>query len=126
MGAGTLRRLSFRRGARLKQGRDFTRLRQEGRRLAFGCLALNWQKAQGRPASRLGVITSGKIGAAVVRNRARRLVREAFRIHQHELALPVDLVVIARHSIVQKGFAEVEKDLLTTLRKVRLLNEPTA
>ena len=57
----------------------------------------------------------------MVRNRARRLLRESFRLHQHELAQPVDLVLVARPSISGKGLADVEKDFLTTLRKAGLL-----
>jgi ribonuclease P protein component len=56
-----------------------------------------------------------------VRNRARRLLRESFRLHQHGLAQPVDLVLVARPSIVGKDFAQVERDFLTTLRKAGLL-----
>ena len=55
------------------------------------------------------------------RTRVRRLLRESFRLHQHELAQPLDLVLVARPSIVGKGFAGVEKDFLTTLRKAGLL-----
>jgi ribonuclease P protein component len=61
------------------------------------------------------------VGGAVARNRARRLMREAFRRHQLELAQPVDLVLVARPSIAGKGFAEVERDFLITLRKAKLL-----
>ena len=57
----------------------------------------------------------------MVRNRARRLLRESFRVHQHDLAAPVDLVLVARPSIVGKGYVDVEKDFLTTLRRARLL-----
>jgi ribonuclease P protein component len=71
----------------------------------------------------LGVITSRRIGGAVVRNRARRLLRESFRLHQHDLAAPVDLVLVARPSIAGKGFAAVERDFMTTLRKGRLLSQ---
>jgi ribonuclease P protein component len=56
-----------------------------------------------------------------VRNRARRLLREAFRLHQHDLARPVSLVLVARASIVAKLFAGVEKDFLTAMRKADLL-----
>ena len=117
----TAKDLRFGRAARLKQGRDFARLRQGGQRLASGCLIANWQRLPPGSPSRLGVITSGKIGGAVVRSRARRLLREAFRLHQRDLAEPLDLILIARHSISGKGFAEVEKDFLTTLRKSGLL-----
>ena len=121
MAAGTPERLRFGRAARIKQGRDFLRVRQNGERLVTGCLIANWQRLPAGAPSRLGVITSSKIGGAVVRNRARRLLRESFRLHQHDLAQPVDLVLIARQSIAEKAFAGVEKDFLTTLKKARLL-----
>ena len=121
MAADSPQRLRFGRGARIKQGRDFARVRSEGERVVLGCLIANWRLLPGDSQSRLGVVTSGKIGNAVVRNRARRVLREVFRLHQHELAKPVDLVLIARASIRGRAYAEVEKDFLTTLRKARLL-----
>ncbi len=126
MGAEAPVRLGFGRAARLKQGRDFARLRQSGERLVTGCLVTNWQRLGLGASSRLGVITSGRIGGAVVRNRARRLLRESFRLHQHELAQPVDLVLVARPSIAGKTFTEVEKDFLTSLRRAGLLKSRSA
>ena len=117
MGAEVPQRRTLGRAARIKQGRDFAGVRREGQRLAGGCLIANWRRRSVAGDSRLGVITSGKIGGAVVRNRARRLLRESFRLHQHELAHPLDQVLVARPSIAGKALAEVEKDLLTTLRK---------
>ena len=114
-------RLTFGRAMHIKQGRDFSRVRQEGQRSIYGCLIANWRKLPPESTHRLGLVTSGKIGNAVVRNRARRLLREAFRRHQHDLTQPVDLVLVARNSIVGKGYAEVEKDFLTILRKAGLL-----
>jgi ribonuclease P protein component len=126
MAASTPQRLPFGRAARIKQGRDFARVRRAGERLVIGCLIANWQRLPEHSASHLGVITGGRIGGAVVRNRARRLMRETFRLHQHELAGPVDLVLVGRPSIAGKGFAQVERDFLTTLRKARLLKPVSA
>jgi len=70
------------------------------------------------------VITASKIGGAVERNRARRLLRESFRLHRHQFARPLDLVLVARPSIAGKGFASVKKDFLTTLQRAGLL-KPT-
>ena len=114
-------RLKFGRAMRIKQGRDFSRVRQEGQRLVHGCLIANWRKLPADSTHRLGVVTSGKIGNAVIRNRARRLLREAFRLHQFDFTHQVDLVLVARASIVGKAFADVEKDFLTTVRKAGLL-----
>ena len=42
-------------------------------------------------------------------------------MHQHDLTRPVDLVLVARASIVAKQLGAVEKDFLTTMRKAGLL-----
>lgn len=86
-----------------------------------GCLIANWLPLQAGLASRVGVITGRKLGSAVQRSRARRLLRETFRLHQHDLRQPVDMVLVARSGIVAKGRVEVERDFLTVLHQGRLL-----
>jgi ribonuclease P protein component len=114
-------RLRLGRSLRLTQGRDFRRTRAEGMRMPWGCMLANWNPA---PRLRLGVIASRQIGDAVVRNRSRRLLKEVFRRHQYELAGAVDLVLVARASIVGKSYAAVERDFLAGLRRARLLRAP--
>jgi ribonuclease P protein component len=99
---------------------EFARAKAEGKRLICGCLIANVLPRRSGQASRLGVVTSKKIGGAVARSRARRLLREGFRLHQRDLARPVDLVLVARPSIAGKTFAEVENDLMRVLRQARL------
>lgn len=108
---------------RIRQGRDFQRAKSQGKRLVQGCLIANWLELPVNSASRVGVITSRKLGGAVARNRARRLLRESFRLHQHELKQSVDLVLVARDSIVGKALADVERDYLAALKRARLLKE---
>ncbi len=98
---------------------EFSRVRAEGRRLVHGCLILNWAEGKA-PVSRLGVVTSRKLGPAVDRNRARRLMRECFRRHQHELKQNVDMVLIARNSINGRGLTGVEQDYLVALQRAGL------
>ena len=112
--------LRFPRARRIKQGRDFARARSEGKRLASGCLIFNWVSVAPNSEGRLGVISPKKIGNAVERNRARRLLRETFRLHQHDFGEPVNLVLVARQSIIGKKFAEVEHDFLRALQKAGL------
>jgi ribonuclease P protein component len=100
------------------------RVRQVGERLAQGCLIANWNKLPAGATPRLGVVTSKKIGDAVQRGRARRLLRESFRLHQHDLTQPVEMVLVARNSIAGKMFADVEKDYLTALKRAGLV-KPT-
>jgi ribonuclease P protein component len=119
MAEPTSQRLRLNRAMRIKQGRDFLRVKQAGRRLVNGCLIANWAGRDG--GTRLGVVVSKRVGNSVARSRARRLLREAFRTHQLELAQPVDLVLVARPSIGGKAFSEVEQDFLTVLNKAGLL-----
>jgi ribonuclease P protein component len=114
------KRLRLGRASRLAQSRDFARVRQQGERLAQGCLIANWNRLPDGALPKLGVVTSKKIGGAVDRSRARRLLRETFRQHQHELAQPVELVLVARNSIAGKKLADVEKDFLAALNRAGL------
>ena len=121
MPPGPSARLGLPRERRVRQGRDFLRLKNEGQRLVHGCLIVNWIVLPPGAPSRLGVITSRQIGGAVERSRARRLLREAFRLHQLELIHPVELILIARRSIVGRKAGDVAKDFLVALGRAGLV-----
>ena len=93
--------------------------------MAHGCLIANWKTLPTASRSRLGVITSRKVGNAVARSRARRLLRESFRRHQLELTVPVDMILVARPSILGKSFVDVERTFLSAARKAGLLKGGT-
>ena len=110
--------LALPRGRRLRLPGEFSRVRNIGQRLIVGCLILNWKEA---PSTRLGVVTSRRIGSAVERNRARRLLRECFRPIQVKLNKPVEMVLVARKSINGRKMVQVEVDFLTALNRAGLL-----
>lgn len=121
MAAEQSARRTMGRQARIKRGRDFLQVRQAGERAVRGCLIANWLRLPSAPHSRLGVVVSKKVGGAVVRNRVKRLLRESYRRHRHQLTQSVDLVLVARPSIAEKDFASVDRDVVTTLRQAGLL-----
>ena len=71
--------------------------------------------------SRLGVIASKRVGNAVIRNRAKRLIRELFRKHKHHILIPSDIVVLARSSITKVPFTQLEHLYIQALRKASCL-----
>ncbi len=87
-------------------------------------LIANWRELPTGAYPRLGVITSRKIGNAVARSRARRLMREVFRKHRAELLPPADMVLIARPALTGKTYAEVERDYLHVLKHAHLIKSP--
>lgn len=115
--------LRLARTRRIKQGCDFAEIKTYGQRQVAGCLIANWKTLPAGTTSRVGVIASRKLGSAVVRSRAKRLLRETFRLHQHDFREPANVVLVARAGIVGKKFSQVERDFLAVMRRARLLKE---
>ena len=67
---------------------------------------------------RIGLITSRKVGNAVDRSRARRKLREVWRLNRHRLGGKVDVVIVARRAIVAAAHTDVETELLRLLSKL--------
>ena len=116
----------FPKSSRIQASADFRANRENGQRLAKGCLLANWQSLPPDSPSRLGVVTSRRVGKATVRNQARRMMRECFRLHRRELLEAVDLVLVARQSIAGRGFQAGERDFIRLLKKIGLLPETAA
>jgi ribonuclease P protein component len=102
--------MRFRRRQRLRTGAEFDAVFKRGARLD-GRLFLLVAAANGRPFDRLGLAVSRRVGGAVARSRARRLLREGFRRIDRAPGPGLDLVVVARAPLVRRGQAEVDREL---------------
>jgi ribonuclease P protein component len=107
--------------ARLTSRRDFKRVFTQGRKVVGRNLIVWAGKAPNRSGARLGLSVSAKLGNAVVRNRLKRLTREAFRSQRKSLTSPGDLVVYLRPGCRWRHLREAQQDLLEACVKAGLL-----
>lgn len=71
---------------------------------------------------RLGITTGKKMGCAVERNRARRIIRAAFMSLSPEITKNCDIVFVARHRILKLKSTELEKVFRAHLTEAGVLN----
>ena len=73
--------------------------------------------------NRIGLTVSKKLGHAVVRNRARRRLREVYRLNEAMFKPGFDIVVVARHRCVTADFQKLTKAYLSLAQKAGILVE---
>lgn len=110
------------RDQRLTRSSDF-RAAYDGGRKAVGRYMVLYALARPEGARRLGVVTGRKIGGAVQRNRARRLLREAYRRNRHRLSATADVVLVARAALLAARASEIEAELMALAERAGLWKE---
>ena len=106
----------------LKLNHVFRRLYAKGDS-AVGRLVVVYARRNGTDGNRLGITTGAKLGRAVDRNRARRRIRESYRLNESRLKRGYDVVIVARGAAIDGDFQEMQKSFLRQCKKLRLLKE---
>ena len=104
----------------LKLNHVFRRLYAKGES-AVGRFVVVYAKRNGSQVNRLGITTGVKLGGAVERNRARRRIRETYRLSENRLKRGFDLVIVARTAAIDGNFSEMQRSFLHQCKKLNLL-----
>ena len=84
----------------LNDNRDFLMLYKKGRYVSSKYSVI-YVRPNGRPFNRFGITAGKKVGNAVCRNRAKRLIRLAYRENEAELPIGMDMVIVARSRLCE-------------------------
>ena len=105
----------FGKSQRVRRRAEFQRVFDSGYRVSSRYFTLLFAPGAALSA-RLGIVASKKLGDAVRRNRAKRLIREVFR-HLDTPPAAVDVVVIPRRELFDAPFPDLERDFRAAWRR---------
>ena len=114
--------LSFPKSRRLTRTAEFARVREDGRKYRGDMITVAATSADDSDQPmRLGIVASRKVGNAVVRNRARRRIREIVRKHQRQTRGGVWVVIIISAKAGRATYAQLEDEYLRLAGRASIL-----
>ena len=105
---------SFGKRERLAKRPQFEHVMNRGHKRKIETVCTVFFLPNGLDRKRLGVIVSKKIGNAVVRNQAKRKIREIFRQIKNRIEPAMDVVVVSGRDLVSLPSSVLERKLLTS------------
>ena len=100
----------------LRRKSDFTSIYNRGKSVGDRYVVVFYRK-NNHPYTRKAFLASKKVGNSVKRNRARRLMKESFRLTDFKIPEGYDLIFIARNTIVNAKCQDVKKSLESALKR---------
>lgn len=109
--------LQFSKEMRLRKTPDFKRV-FDARKVAADRILIVFALENGLDSCRLGLSVSKKMGNAVVRNRWKRLIREAFRKNHDQFSAKVDMVIVPQRGATKPDAEELARSLVKLVAKI--------
>lgn len=116
--------LALQRQYRLTRDDEFKQLRSKGRSWANPLVVL-YTLPSDQDITRIGISASKRVGKAVKRNRAKRLIREAIRLRYPEISPGWNLLFVARKPVAEARFEQASAAVEQLLRRAGLLTRPS-
>lgn len=116
-------RLRFPGTARLTRSSEFARVRAEGRAFHGKAMVVSVLPGavEAKEGTRIGFITSRRVGGAVVRSRARRRLREVVRADRPHLQQGCWIVIIAKTPAATAPYADIQKEWRNLAKRAGVL-----
>ena len=110
-----MKQYAFDKSKRLTKRAHFQSTYRRGRSCADGGMVLIVARSRGK--TRVGFSVGKKVGNSVVRNRARRLLRESYRLIAPEVRDGFNLIFVGRASLARCTFVQVQRSMRALLTK---------
>lgn len=111
------------RSHRLRKNEQFQEVFQKGNSAANKQFVLYSAKQEGQAAFRAGISVSKKIGNAVIRNRVKRLIREALSRLESKIPSGLDLIIIARPGVEAMSLDAIEQSLVHVMKRAKVIRQ---
>ena len=109
--SGPRKRAVFPRSVRLLRRSDFARVYKQGRRHFAAHMTVFYLRRPEGDGLRVGFSVARVLGGAVERNRMKRRLREAVRVHWPALSAPVHVVINPKKSVLKADFSELSNEI---------------
>ncbi|MCF0230467.1 MAG: ribonuclease P protein component [Parasporobacterium sp.] len=103
----------------LRKKEDFNHIYKKGKSIPERYIVMFYRR-NNLSYNRTAFLASKKVGNSVQRNRAKRLMKESFRLTECNIKNGYDIIFIARNTINGKGFKDVSRSLDNALRRGKL------
>lgn len=114
--AGQPSRVRFRSDERIRRRLEFQKVYQRGTKVHGRFLTL-FLLPNERSVGRLGIAATRKLGGAVRRNRAKRLIREIYR--RNKVAPGFDLIIVPKREFLDASLSTLEAEYRRNLARAR-------
>lgn len=101
----------------LKKNKDFRIIYNKGKSLSTRNIVIYYMKSL--DIGQVGFVVSKKVGKAVIRNRCKRVIREAFNNSNLHIEPNLDIIILARPKVIEADYLSIKKDIQYLSKKIK-------
>ena len=111
----------FPKTARLRQTKDFAKVREHGKTSQSRLIRIGLLRTGADQPAKVGIITSRRVGGAVIRNKVRRRLREILKTCISQIPAGLLVVIIAKSTAAEVPFKQLQAEWLLLARRLSIL-----